>query len=207
MPEEYTTKANRIIDDLLGDTEICPSSPVNFDKTVKEDRKYAEQVVEYASNPDSLHNDRAPSTAIQKETPEHRHIVTLKAMGMTNGEIAEATGRTNANISTILRQPWARQRLVKLISDAGKDPLKVILESAAVDSIQKLIELRDDPSTPKPVVKASCDSLLDRFLGKPTQHIESKSEVTNVPADLKRIEEELAAVAAEEQRLGVSRNN
>lgn len=203
MPEEYTAKANALIEELVG-PEHSASNPQNFDRVMRTNSEFAEQVKDAAADPNAFHGARAPSLAIQQETPEHRKMITMKAMGLTNGEIAEMFGRSQAHVSQVMRQPWAKLQLVKLITEAGKDPLKVMIESAAIDSAATLIEIRDDKSAPASVRVAAADKLLDRFLGKPTQHIESKSEVTNVPADIKRVEDELAALAIEEKRLGIN---
>jgi hypothetical protein len=203
MPEEYSAKVNSLIEDLVG-PEHSPSSPNNFDRVMREDVEYAASVADYAANPDKLANDRAPSIAIQKETPQHRMCIQYKAMGMSNNDIAREMGLSVSWVCQILNQPWAKARLVKMLTEAGKDPLKALIESAAIDSIHKMIELRDAKSTPPAVAGNMADKLLDRFLGKPTQHIESKTEVTNVPKEIAEVEAELKRLELEEKRLGIN---
>jgi hypothetical protein len=201
---EYHSKTNDIIEELTGVRPPDPSYPNSFDAKVEANAAYSKQALDYENDPDRFHGKRTPSAAVLNETPEHRQMILLKSMSMTNKEIAEAMGYSQIHVGNVLRQPWAKQRLVKILTEAGKDPLKVLIESAAIDSVSRLIELRDAPDTPKAVAKAACDSLLDRFLGKPTQHIESKTEVTNVPKEIAAVELELKHLAEEEKRLGIN---
>jgi hypothetical protein len=119
-------------------------------------------------------NAKDPNLAIMHERPEHRSILWAKARGHSNREIAGLTGYTEPWISQILRQPWARRYLADEIDRAGKDQLTGLIESAAKDSIWKLIELRDDPEAPKNVVANVSEYLVDRYLGKPKQSVEQR---------------------------------
>jgi hypothetical protein len=136
--------------------------------------------------------------AIIHEKPEHRLIVYLKAQGLSNKEVADKTGYTQSWVSQICRQPWFRLRLVQELKDAGADKVNEILRSAALDSVFTIIDIRDDVTAPKAVRRACADSLLDRFLGKPTVHVEhdkprmpSTPELTAVDDELKKIEQQL----------------
>jgi transcriptional regulator with XRE-family HTH domain len=139
-----------------------------------------------------------PNFAIIHEKPEHRLIVYLKARGMSNREVAERVGYSEAWISQICRQPWFRIRIVQELREAGMDKVAKLLEGAAVDSIYTLLEIRDDGAAPKAVRRACADSLLDRWLGKPTVHvahdndrIPSSPEIAAVDTELQQIEQQL----------------
>lgn len=205
--DRYSQAANEIIEELVNGEGVT-SHPNSFESKILNDEVYASQVETYEKNPDKFHNSKTPPVAILEERPEHRKIIMLCAMGMSYKEIAEVSGRTPASVSLILRQPWAKQRLCEEITKAGRDPLRTIIEAAAMDSVNTLIELRDDPKVPASVRKGASDSLLDRFLGKPTQHVESTTTVKNVPADIVELEQELKKIEAEEKRLlGTSSRN
>jgi len=155
-------------------------------------------------NEDAMFNQKAPNLAILHEKPEHRIALFLKAQGCSNKEIAEKTGYTYPWVSQLMRQPWARQRLVKEISAAGRDVVKELIASAASDSVFKLIELRDTADN-ESVQRAASDSLLDRFLGKPTQKIEQQN--TEMPTSIAALDQELLKLKAmEKEVLGGSQN-
>lgn len=142
--------------------------------------------------------ERPPNFAIISEKPEHRLIVYLKARGMSNKEVAEKTGYTQAWVSQIVRQPWFRLRLVTELKEAGLDKVAKLLESSAFDSVYTLIEIRDDEEAPRAVRRACADSLLDRWLGKATVTVKrdddrspTSPEISAVDHELQEIEQQL----------------
>ena len=80
------------------------------------------------------------------------------------------------------------------------DVVQGLLKAAAPDSVIKLIDLRDNPLTPPAVVRASCETLLDRYLGKPKQHVDVSQDLTP-QTDVAKLDEELAKLTAETNRL------
>lgn len=153
----------------------------------------------YAESDLRLHNDRPPNLGIVHEKPEHRVIVYMKAQGLSNTEVAERTGYGIAWVGQICRQPWFRLQLVNELREAGVDQIHSVLKASALDSVWTLIDIRDDKEAPKAVRKACSDSLLDRYLGKATQRIESdnvppppaNSELGKLDAEIKRLESQL----------------
>ena len=129
---------------------------------------------EHMQPEDDFFNAKDPNLRIQSERPQHRLILFLKARGHNNREIAQAVGMSESWISQVLRQPWARERLAAELNAAGRDELSNLIETAAKDSLYKLVELRDDEETPKAVAANVSTYLVDRFLGKPKQSIEQK---------------------------------
>lgn len=137
-----------------------------------------------------------------KEQPRHRLMILLKAKGMSNREIAEYVGCSPVTVSYVLRQPFARERLAKIINDAGGDVVRTILEGTVVDTVHKLIDLRDNEKVPPAVQKAACTDLLDRFLGKPTQQLEVRHDSSNLGGkDIKALDVEINALNQEVNRL------
>lgn len=159
---------------------------------------------DYENNPDALFNSKEPNLAVKHEKPEHRIVLFLKAQGLSNREISERTGYTQPWISQLLRQPWARERLIKEISSQGRDAVSEVIKAAAEDSVWTLIDVRD--TAPRPSDKlAAANSLLDRFLGKPTQKVEQT--LKELPADPAALQKELELLRQEESRLrGISTN-
>lgn len=126
---------------------------------------------------------------LKKEQPHHRIMVLLKAAGMSNKEIAEATGYEPCTVGVVVRQPWAMQQIVEEIQKNGQDAIQTILQGSALDSVMKLIELRDADDSPKEVQRKSANDLLDRVFGKPNQPVSHRSEdlATLTDAELEQI--------------------
>lgn len=152
----------------------------------------------------SQHGYRTPNLNIQTEKPEHRVIIYLKAQGKSNKEIAELTGYTQSWVSQILRQPWARLRVLQIINEQGGDAVQQLLQSSTLDSVQTLIDLRDDAKAPASVRATAASQLLDRVLGKPVQHIESVNRNVPVSSEYAMLEQQLKGVEDQLKRFGVN---
>lgn len=169
--------------------QLFENSELSNDPVVEAERRDPDRL--FSSNDQIRIHDR-PNLAIIHEKPEHRMIVYLKAQGLSNKEIAERTNYTQPWVSQLTRQPWFRLRLVSELKEAGVDQIQTVLKSAALDSIFKLIELRDDPHAPKAVQKASSDSLLDRFLGKAAQTIQHEEKKLPKTSEISALDHEIA---------------
>jgi hypothetical protein len=173
-------------------TQIYANSPMSGSS--------AEQ--DYRDSGDALFGDKLPNAAIHREQPQHRIVIMLKAQGKSNREIAQLTGHAEQWISQILRQPWARTRLLAEINEAGRDGVYELLRGEVTNSIFKVIEVRDSEVSEPNVKLAAANSLLDRFLGKPTQRVESINQHTHAAAtDPAKLDEELRQAEAEVARL------
>ena len=152
------------------------------------------------SSRDQLFNQLDPNLAIQHESPRHRSVIWMKARGYSNKEISAATDFTGPWISQILRQPWAREKLLREIELAGRDKLQTIFEGAAADSALKLIELRDTCDDPS-IVRQTCVNLLEQHLGKPLQRMESVQQITVTTENIQEIDVQIKQLQEEENRL------
>ena len=155
---------------------------------------------------DGLHGDLDSVRVLKRETPVHRTMINMAAAGYQNNEIAKFVGRSHVTVANTLKQPWAREYLVKEAKKTVQDEIKQLLESEALPSIRKLVAIRDsvDLNSGIPVMAAdknvaaqASNSLLDRFLGKPTQPITTEAKPTAQLTD----EELRAAVVAEMQQV------
>lgn len=161
---------------------------------------------EYLAQPDALANDPVPNKTgfggsnqlLLHESPEHREVVLLRLAGYSQHEIAAQTGYNRATVSIILRQPWARQRILAHLQEKHANLFEYI-EREAAQSLVTLVELRDDPNTPASVRSSNCNSILDRYMGKAPQTVNVNK--ANVPATAEDAERRLAALRAEEARL------
>ncbi len=157
---------------------------------------------DYRESSEKLFNDTQPGWAVKKEQPLHRIVILLKAQGKSNREIAEIVGYTAAWVGQVLVQPWARLKLLDVINEAGKDPVYELLRGEVTNSVFKIIEVRDTADE-KNVQLAAANSLLDRFLGKPTQRVESfdGGARNSDHLDPAKLDEELARVRGDVARL------
>ena len=157
-------------------------------------------------NPDGLFNRQDPNLAILHEKPEHRLIIALKLQGRSNIEIAKMTGYTNPWVGQVLRQPWARERILAELNKQSGEGVADLLQGAAADSVFKIIELRDTADDEGVQLRASQD-LLDRYLGKATQKVDASAKVTHLSGDAAKLDGEIQQLEAELARItGTSRN-
>ena len=170
-------------------------------------RKALETREQYLASPDALANDRTPagvgsqlstSRLLLSERLEHREIVLLRMAGLTTREIADQTGFAYSTVHSVLRQPWARQRVIEHLQKNTQN-LCTMIEKEAAASLLTLVELRDDPNTPPSVRSSNSNSILDRYLGKAPQTVNINK--ANVPTTAEDAERQLAALRAEEARL------
>jgi len=113
-----------------------------------------------------------PNLAILSEQPWHRLALYMKVKGASNRVIAKHTEKSEPWISQLMRQPWARARMAEIANEEGVDEVQSVLKGALVDSVYKLIELRDDEDVPAAVKRGCCTDLIQQYLGKPKQQVE-----------------------------------
>lgn len=139
----------------------------------------------------ALFNSKLPNVAIKGEKIHHRMMCMLKLRGMSNREIAKHMDSSDAWVSNVLRQPWAVEFMTGELAREGRDTLHELLASSAIDSVYTLIDMRDNKDAkPAERIQAS-NSLLNRYLGNPTQPIahSGKVDMNNLP------DSELAKIA------------
>lgn len=130
--------------------------------------------------PGDFHGAVDAPVKVGKERPIHRVMALMVTKGATYREIAAATGFTPIHVSTVLRQPYMRKLVADLISDGGLDPVVTMLQSAGLDTVHKLIELRD--SAPPAVSFQASKELLNRILGQAPQTIITEKKLPEDPA-------------------------
>lgn len=181
-----------------------PGRPPGRGKTMAERLATPEAQAEYdrlraegLSDLDILQNCQATraSQTIAVEQPAHRIMVMLRAQGLSHREIADHTGYNEVAVGNILRQPWAKARLVQMLADAGKDPLVEMLRGEVMNSVFTLMEVRDNAGEKGATRVAAARELLDRSLGKSVQRTENIN-VNATPDDLDSLNKEIAAARA-----------
>jgi len=113
----------------------------------------------------------------------------LATEGYTNKEIAAAVGRSPVTVSHTLRQPWAREYMIRRMQQSANEEIKQLLESAAPRSIARVITLAEEAQGSELGFKADKE-ILDRFLGRAVQPI------ANEPKDFEKLsDKELETIA------------
>ena len=151
---------------------------------------------------DGLFNAKEPNLQVKHEKPEHRYLLWMKAQGASNREIAEQSGYTEPWLSQVFRQPWAQAMLVQMLKESGKsvlDQTLMIIQGEVINSLQKLVEVRDDPDSPKAVQRACCVDIIEQFLGKPKQKVEVAQGGSS--DSVEELDKRLAELEKQEQQL------
>lgn len=152
---------------------------------------------------DGLSGVPPPPLELKKENSNHRIMLYLAAQGFNCSEIAGITDYSPQQVSTVMRQEWFQQQLARLLEESGKPVIDQLLQSEAKNSLNVLLELRDNKNTPSNTRAQCAFNILDRVLGKPTQKTESVNHNFNRTSTMtmEQLEVEEARLAAEELRL------
>jgi len=159
----------------------------------KADQSWRHIPGENAEIDDGLHGDTDSYREVISEKPVHRVMADMAVAGYRPCEIARSTGFSAQWVSTILKQKFVRERMVKEIKKNVQAEMKEFLEQEVMPSLKMLTTVRDDPKARKSDVLTATNSLLDRFLGKPTQPISP-----NVKPPCEQSDEELREQVAQE---------
>lgn len=118
------------------------------------------------------HTDR-PSATRQTpvfEQPWHAHAVKCLALKMSFEETARFCEVTPESVRLAMRMPVFQARLREALA-ASAAPLLDFFNDAGVKAFHKIVEIMDDPKTPKATALASAKEIIDRCLGKAPQTI------------------------------------
>jgi hypothetical protein len=181
-----------------GETIQIPDFPELKPKSVQPNGRIIFAPVEGSAY--ALHGDKMVSIA-QHEQPWYRLAAHLSAAGYTPTEIAERVERAPTWVAQVLRHPFVRKIILEEIQRSGRDEMQALLKGEVAPTVFKMIELRDDPNTPKAVALGACNAILERVYGKPAQKVEMETKNTNFDGDLAKIDADLERLTAEEKRL------
>lgn len=120
--------------------------------------------------PDALYGDSAPCPTheLRSESAKHRRVVMLAIGGLTNIEIGEIVGYAPEYVSDVLRQPFARQRIIAAAKEESGD-LKALLAKEGLNCLKNLIAVANRTDIkPADYITANA-KVVDRWLGKETQ--------------------------------------
>lgn len=138
--------------------------------------------------PDAFANVREPRAYLKHENHVHRLIIMLASAGNNIKEIAETVEMTPAHVSTVLRQPWAIQRMTSEMRQM-RENVRIVLEAAVQGALLTVIDVQQNGVKEENRLKAA-DSILDRFMGKSIQPVAVN------PKDLSNLtDQQLAEIA------------
>lgn len=141
-----------------------------------------------------------PTQTTVSQRPIHTAVAYMMAAGRKRSEIAIATGMDPATLSNLAKQPWFRTLLKEIADAAGKDMVKTFLEGEVLPALEVLHTIIHDEKQKGATRVAAISQMLDRHLGKPVAHIDSKTKLNihtaadardQVESELERIDREL----------------
>lgn len=142
---------------------------------------------------DSFFGVALSSEVIQKEKPWHRQAAYLFAAGRDRNEVATAVEKSPAQVGTLMHQEWFQVLVTQLLAEDGKD-ITELFNSEAMNSLNTVVEIRDNIENSSTVRLSAALSILDRApsVGKPIQRIEtSRRPTTSDPvAEVERLRQE-----------------
>lgn len=144
-------------------------------------------------------------TALQSEKPEHVLMCYMLAGGKTRKEIAEAVGYNYQTVCNVIRQPFFRQRYLRIAKEAGMEATEAFLKGETMSSLEVLVEVRDTSEKGAERI-AAANSILDRALGKAVVKVETKdmNNLDTAAVTKDAIEKELSKVRAEMKDRGIT---
>lgn len=126
---------------------------------------------ENSALPDAFYNDCDSRARLQREQPHHRRIIDLTLQGFTITEITTLLDLSRPTVKNVLRQPWARERMIEQSKKDVLGEVGEMLKQELVNSVQKMIEIRDSTTTRPETQLAASKEIIDRVLGKTAQPI------------------------------------
>lgn len=144
---------------------------------------------------DPLFNDHHAGYVIENEKPWHRRAVELAVEGLDINEIVSIMNRSQSAVSTVLKQPWARERITRRAKQNTMDQLKEWLENEAIPALE-IIKKNAHQSADLKVSNSAAMYLVDRFAGKAVQPIQTGPEVDPSTLTTDEILQRLAANGA-----------
>ena len=136
------------------------------------------------------------TTSIAREKGIHRIMAYMYASGSTIKRIAEECDYTKEQVGKILATNEMRALVADIIHNEFSDDIGKILSAASLEAVQVVRELINSETASDSIKLAASKDMLDRYRGRPTQHIlHSKSSVPVDPGEeIAQLENELREV-------------
>ena len=131
-----------------------------------------------------FHGRADPDHSISRERPWHRQAADLALAGYTASEIGEMLGKHRRSVDRAVSQPYQQARMIEESKKTARQDIQAFLEKEVMPSLETLVAVRNDASARSSDRLAAANSILDRFLGKPTQPIETNAKPPEEMSDL-----------------------
>lgn len=186
------------------ETTKLPPSPFG-DFRSYEGRDGVRGVANALQGEDDMSVSATTNILVNTSNPKLEIVANLLACGKTRKEISETLGISYSNAVNISAQPYVKKRVQELLRVHGGSVVENLLKSQLAQSVEVVIEIRDDPNEKGSTRLQAANSLLDRILGKPTQHIktekvtdidEAAKTMAEVQSEISKIETSLQAKGA-----------
>jgi hypothetical protein len=137
---------------------------------------------------------KEPMWDLPKEQPWHRAAAWMFGEGATRKEVARVLEKSEPAVQNLFRQTWFQKQLSTIMQEKGnKDGVMERLRGEMFNSVETLVDLRDNPRVSSATRLASATQILDRTMGKPVQRIEATQLTTSEDpcAEVERLEQEV----------------
>lgn len=131
-----------------------------------------------------------PTETISVEEPWMRHAAWMFATGnLATAQIAKALDKPKKLLDELLKQFWFQERVTKLIDEcSGANNILALFRAEEINCLVTMKELRDNPKVAAATRAAICMNMLDRTMGKPVVHVESKNTTISSSTTVEEIE-------------------
>jgi hypothetical protein len=152
---------------------------------------------------------KPPMWELNSEQAWHKVAAVIFASGKSAKEVARLLDRSEPAVQNLTRQKWFQAQVTEMIVELGgsRDIMKLV-QGEQFNSLNTLVEMRDNPRVPAAVRTSCARDILDRGLGKPTQRIEMSHEVhsDDPVAEVEKLEQENYRLRNEQARSGCERS-
>jgi hypothetical protein len=181
MNKEVTSLPDTMLDDVPiriepRKTRNQPSAAYRDYKNQAENFHGARGSVDQTKANAMLYGDTPTWEEFKKEKPVHVTMAAMAGAGYTADEIAKFTGYNEHHVRKVLRQPFARERMIGMAEKNSREEIKAFLEKETMPSLEVIRDLRDNPQVAPAVRGSMANLLVERFLGKAVQPIDPNAK-------------------------------
>jgi hypothetical protein len=134
-----------------------------------------------------------PMWELRREMPWHRFAAFAFGLGATAKDVARRLGKSEPAVQNLLRQPWFQKKVTEIMAEYGAKDIAQMFKAEQFNSLMTLVEIRDDPKSPKASRVVCARDILDRALGKPIQRVENLNspESADPVGEVERLQQEV----------------
>ena len=144
-----------------------------------------------------LFNSTIPGAEIENEKVEHRAMILLKAQGLSNKEVADATGYSQGQVSTIVRQPWFQEKVLAILHSHGEEEVEKLMNQMAPKLLLMAQELAEKAQS-ESVRSNTILGLLKVVKGEKQVQVRAPESLEEIRSRKGQIERQLAEISGED---------